>query len=1172
MNFNKRKVALSLMAALAWGGVSSVSAETLTADFNSGLPAGWSIVGDLTRNSDRARSGSGVWTSSKSTTDNYVITEEVEGTFEFYARAYNKSYASTVVVYEYTGSGLGSQLYTTGSMYTSSTPSWSKYSFKVESGCQLAIVLNYAAIDDVTYTQKEVADGPALIVKDGSKVTSPYAFDFGLATAGTSKTFTLSNPGTKAVEGLAVSTNDFNATLSATTIAAGGEATLTITMPETTASNTFTLSSTTTGIEPFVFNVSGTVKDPNKMFEDFSGNALPDGWDAQGNSYTWNFTNGYAGYGGYSATYSGSLTTKKLSFTAGEKFFFDAKINATYSASSASITVQTSEDGIEFTDLETIGSAQMSNSAWNSFSVTIPSANVKYIRFANCIYAAIDNVYGGNLPLEPNMKFEASDYSFGMISADATTAAYTIQNTGLAELTGVTVVSSNAQFTVSDVPATIAAKGQATFTVTMKSDVKGLQEGKITVSADGFDAVEFNVSGYVLDNDVIVVDFAGNTVPEGWTNNGFTVSNNELSTTYTTCTLTSPAITVADGQKLIVYAKGNSTYYARLTVKTSTDNGNTFTTAKEFTTEIRNNTTDYEVLVVDNIPAGNYILQFEGYQVTINTINGYTYNMNAPAISVTPAEDAAFGKVTATPEAKTYTVANTGTGKMTVNIASSSEDFTVSPATIEDIENGAPQTFTVTFNYKVESLGDKEADITVTPTYNAEEAVSFKATATAKDPNVWEEDFEAGTFAEGWIANNWSISTPGSYSGGNGTKMAGGSSNSATLITPRLEATEGQSLSFDLGGSGSSWPLVVEYSTDRNTWNAIETFTEDGTKTINAPLAGNFYLRFTGYVYIDNITGFKLSPLEHDAIIKAQNVPATGTQYVEYTASVTVEEMAGKAEELTAQFFIGDTQYGENVTETVEANGTKTFTVTFTTEEPVSGDAYFTVSNADIKLESTKTAVKIAAATVIDEDEINEFEEGRLAAVVLNYAKGAGKWGTIALPFQTTAADLATAFGVSEIKAFGYKSSAENSMTFQPATSTMYAGYVYVIYSDKALNGAKFFDVQVTAPTAKSDGESTKLQATYAPVDMEGKWGITPDGNIMQGLAGASLKAMRGYITTITEARLSLIIEDTTSGITTVMEAGDLNEQQAVYNLQGQKMQQAGKGLYIVNGKKMVRK
>ena len=188
-----RRITLIFALLLSLMGVRQANAETLTANFNSGLPEGWSLVGDITNSDERARSGKGLWTSSKSTTDNYVITEAVEGTFEFYARAYNKSYASTVDIYEYTGSGLGTKLYSTPSMYSSSTPTWSKYSFTVEEGTQLAIVLNYAAIDDVTYTQKEQAEGPAL------KVTGDDngSLDFGMVNPGATKDLTLSNPGTQ---------------------------------------------------------------------------------------------------------------------------------------------------------------------------------------------------------------------------------------------------------------------------------------------------------------------------------------------------------------------------------------------------------------------------------------------------------------------------------------------------------------------------------------------------------------------------------------------------------------------------------------------------------------------------------------------------------------------------------------------------------------------------------------------------------------------------------------------------------------------------------------------------------------------------------------------------------------------------------------------------------------
>ena len=111
-----RKLNLLFVMLLSLMGVTQVKAETLTANFNRnvGLPEGWSLVGDVTNDDTRGRNDTyGLWTSSKSTTANYVITEAVEGTFEFYARAYNKSYASTVDVYEYNGTGLGKKLYST---------------------------------------------------------------------------------------------------------------------------------------------------------------------------------------------------------------------------------------------------------------------------------------------------------------------------------------------------------------------------------------------------------------------------------------------------------------------------------------------------------------------------------------------------------------------------------------------------------------------------------------------------------------------------------------------------------------------------------------------------------------------------------------------------------------------------------------------------------------------------------------------------------------------------------------------------------------------------------------------------------------------------------------------------------------------------------------------------
>ena len=1184
-------------------GSNSMWAEN--ADFENALPEGWEAVGTMTYY-ERPKTGSySIGNSAGSGWDtnrgNYIKTTKLDGDIKLWLRSYKANYTGYVVLFKLSDDGetVGDKLIA----FSSSSTTFAEKTYTLTEATRLAIVINHAHLDNMTYTEYVQAAGPALAVKDGTtKVTSPYAYNFGLATAGTTKTFTLSNPGTAAVEGLSVSeSGSFGATLSATTIAAGGEATLTITMPSTTGSSKITISSTTTGIEDFVINASGTVKDPNKMFEDFSGNALPDGWTMAGNSYSWSFTNSYASYGGYSTSYSGTLTTKKLTFTAGEQFCFDAKISTTYQASTAGFTVQTSTDGTTFTDLETIKSTNLSNSTWNSFVITIPSADVKYVRFANCIYTAIDNVYGGNLPLEPNMKFSAADYKFGMISAPTTSTTFTIQNTGLGELTGLSVICDNSNFTISDIASTIAGNSEATFNVTMSNGTKGAQNGKVTVSADGFDAVEFNVSGYVLDNDVIIVDFAGNTIPQGWTNNGFTVSNDEISTAYNTRTLTSPAITVADGQKLAIYAKGNSTYSASLTVKVSTDNGSTFTTAKEFTTEIRNNTTDYEVLIVDNIAAGNYILQFEGYQVTVNTINGYNYNMNAPAMAFT-AEDFAAGVVTAN-ATKTYSVANSGTGTLTVNIASDNEKFTVEPAQL--VITDTPQDFTVTFNYADGVYGKFNANITVTPTYDETAAVTFAASAQVKNPDLWDEDFEAGSLPTGWVANNWTIGTFTDYENTTKMALAPSSSTAGTLITPCLSAKANDVLTWDAYFKWADEPLIVEYSNDLNAWTPLTTIygTENGEKgsgqvnyhkamSFTAPADGNYYIRFTSTWQngVDNFEGFKLNLPDHIMAITASNIPASGSYSPSmkatksFNATVTVKESRGvKEENVVAKLYMGTEVIGTSETVTVEANETKQITITATpTVAATEGvEMHIEVEFAGGTLTTTPETRYVAELVKLEltETDSKEIQTGYSAVydevtLTRSFANG---WNTFIAPAEVSLSDIHE-----NAIAYSFSSFNNNELGFTRVTSTTLSEATpYIIYVPEDVTRTFTWDSPVIYSTyvgkeniKLTRGEAT-FQGTYAPIaapNMEGKYGVVPTtGKIAKGGTSASIKGFRAYFElpagTSSGARLSFT--DVTTGITTVMDASELGDD--AFNLKGQRVDTPKKGgLYIIGGKKVI--
>ncbi len=568
----------------------------------------------------------------------------------------------------------------------------------------------------------------------------------------------------------------------------------------------------------------------------------------------------------------------------------------------------------------------------------------------------------------------------------------------------------------------------------------------------------------------------------------------------------------------------------------------------------------------------------EGSGLSPYTISLSSYYKEPKPVMAIDKTSVAFGKVNEV-KSETITVSNTGDAELVVAIANdNTTNFTVVPAESLTVAPGETGEITITYNYVEGTWGTFKANVTVTPNYGGTYDVkTITVSATSKDPNVWDEDFEEG-MPSNWIADGWTVSTPGSYSGGNGTKMAGGNSRTATLITPRLIATEGQELTFDLGGSGSSYPLTVEYSTDRETWETVATFTEDGTQTIAAPTTtSNFYLRFTGWVYIDNLAGFKLDLPAHDAVITATSIPATGTQFAEYTASVTVKEQAGKSEDMTVNLYVN----GEEVavaTETVSANGTATFTLTYVPEEAIeNGVAKIVVSYAGGELTTDEVAMSIAPALTLDETAENFISQtGNEAAVVVKYTPKAG-WNTICLPFALTNDILTQIFGEGW-KAYEFSAYADGALSFKPATMFA-AGYPYIVYSEAPVVNEKGFvvkDVNVSASEANADsyGGAT-FQGTYSPIaapGMEGKYGVvTSTGKIQKGSAKASLKGLRAYFelpvgTTVKE--LGISYEDDATGISQFVATP---ENGAIYDLNGNKVKNLVKGqVYIMNGQKVL--
>ena len=513
-----------------FGGSMAAYGETKTADFNGGLPDGWFMVGDLQNADDRARSGKGIFSWSYSDTDNYLVTTAVEGTFEFYARAYNKNKASQVIVYEYTSEGLGQQLFTTGSLRTSSTPQWSKYTFTLTQATQLAIALNYAAIDDVTYTETTTGGGsgdtpdpnpnpdpepdPAPVM-----TVSTTTVKFGRVTANATQDIVIGNTGNaELVVTIASDNEEFTVSKSEATVAAGTEETVTITYlynAEAYGAHTATITLTPNAGEIAQIGASAYVKDPTVWSEDFSANVLPDGWKADNN---WTFSDGVA-HAQYVYGTADYLTTPTLVVADGESLTFQYKATK----NNVKVKIQLSQNGGAFTDYKSTDWLD-TMSEFATFTIDGLEAGSYQFRFQNDDYD-LDEFEGFRLNQEaPEINFEAEDFVAGKVTEN-TSKTYTVSNSGTGTLT-VLVASDNELFTVSSASLTITDQPQQ-FTVTFNvpEGVYGKFDANIIVTPtyDESKAVTFKASAQVVDPNLWTEDFAEGVLPEGWTTTGWTI-------------------------------------------------------------------------------------------------------------------------------------------------------------------------------------------------------------------------------------------------------------------------------------------------------------------------------------------------------------------------------------------------------------------------------------------------------------------------------------------------------------------------------------------------------------------------------------------------------------------------------------------------------------------------
>ena len=213
---------------------------------------------------------------------------------------------------------------------------------------------------------------------------------------------------------------------------------------------------------------------------------------------------------------------------------------------------------------------------------------------------------------------------------------------------------------------------------------------------------------------------------------------------------------------------------------------------------------------------------------------------------------------------------------------------------------------------------------------------------------------------------------------------------------------------------------------------------------------------------------------------------------------------------------------------------------------------------------------EIQWAYVLDENEgyAATYGVSPFQTVNMKYSLKAG-WNTIVLPFAVE--DL-TAFGEGA-KAYELTDAVDGVLSVNTVTE-LAANTPYIIYAPEAKASLSFDIWEFVEPTELNvEKNGVTFQGTYEPVaapGMQGKYGVTNEGSILKGTANASIKGFRAYFEAAPGTNIKAISFDggEATGIEEIANGEWLNAK--TYNLAGQRIQKAQKGVNIVNGKKVL--
>lgn len=192
--------------------------------------------------------------------------------------------------------------------------------------------------------------------------------------------------------------------------------------------------------------------------------------------------------------------------------------------------------------------------------------------------------------------------------------------------------------------------------------------------------------------------------------------------------------------------------------------------------------------------------------------------------------------------------------------------------------------------------------------------------------------------------------------------------------------------------------------------------------------------------------------------------------------------------------------------------------------------------------------------------------------VTLTRTINAGNWSTICLPFDMTAEQVTATFGEGT-KLAGISGYAENTLNTVEQT-TITANVPCFIRVANKFSSATIDGVTIKEGTPEKIVGNFKLVGTYSSGTIADGDYFLSNNNLYKSTGKSKIKPFRAYFTGVTteaQARIAFFSDGEITFINDVPKTGnEIPANPVYYNLNGQRVISPSKGLYIVNGKKVV--